>query len=587
MGGICGWIGASPDGRRPAAGARASMLGSLGHRRPVEWMDWSGPETVTDSSFNGPGPVAAAWAAWGSDPAAFASRLEGSFAVAALDLRGGRLVLARDPLGEKPLYYTLTGQGVAFASEIKALAAAGMLEDLSLSPTALDAYLAFTYVPAPWTIFEHVRKVPAGHCVSIDLSALAGGRRDAARTSRYWVMPERSGETSTPERMLEELDAALGRRMPESGDAACFLSGGLDSSLVAALAARRLAGSGRRLATFSVGFAEGRLDESRHARRVAGLLDAEHRVILLREAAPGLVTQVLTQLDEPMADAACIPTWALAAAASERSRVVLTGDGADALLAGDHWFRRLGKLDRLERAPGPFRRAVPVLAGLAGPAAYRRYRDLVNLLDLKPAERYLRIREKWSWQERSACFDEEFRRRVDPTAAEASYLRAPVDWRPAESVDAALRLDSIHGLPEDLLMKADKMGMAHGVESRSPFLDRRFVEWAARLEIPALLRRGVSKYLLKKAAERLLPRDLVHRRKHGFQVPIGRWLKGSLRPLTEAAFEPDFIRRQGIFDEADLAAMKARFEREPAGPAFDGRVWQIVAFQTWFRSIER
>src|SRR5262249_59582143 len=157
-------------------------------------------------------------------------------------------------------------------------------------------------------------------------------------------------------------------------------------------------------------------------------------------------------------------------------------------------------------------------AGGAGPVRSRRYRDLVARAEEKPAQRYLAIRQKWTWPERSEIYAADFRGRVDPSAAEASYLLAPVDWRRGDSLDAAIRLDTIHGLPEDLLMKADKMGMAHGIESRSPFLDRRFAEWTARLEVGLLLTGSSSKYLLKKAAESLLPRDLVHRRKHGFQV---------------------------------------------------------------------
>ncbi|HEY3174498.1 MAG TPA: asparagine synthase-related protein [Candidatus Polarisedimenticolia bacterium] len=574
MGGICGWVAAGAGSPGSAPGPlREPIVGALAHRGEISWLDSSlaGPCVVVDSAFNTVDAAKAAWESCSGQPAAFASRLEGSFAAAALDRRSGRLVLARDRLGEKPLYYAASPAGVAFASEIKALrGAAGTvaLPSLSILPVAVDAYLAFTYVPAPWTIFEQVRKVPAGHAVVFDLR-----EPGAEEAIRYWSLPERSGEEPAPARMMEVLREALGRRLPPAGSVGCFLSGGLDSSVVAALMARE---GLVRFPAFSIGFGEPDLDESAHARRVAELVGADHHLIRLRDVEPEMVSPVIAQLDEPMADAAAIPTWVLAREAAGSARVVMTGDGADALLAGDHWFRRLRRLDALERLPGPVR----FLPGLLG----ARWRELIALLDLAPAARYLRIREKWTTAQRHAIYTPEFRRRVDVAATEATYVRAPVEWRAGGSVDAAVRLDSIHGLPEDLLMKADKMGMAHGVESRSPFLDQGFVEWAARLDIGMLVRGAASKYLLKKGAESLLPRDLIYRRKHGFQVPVARWLAGPLRPLTEAAFDPALAGPQGIFDPAALTLLKSRFERgSPPTAALAGQVWQIVAFQTWWR----
>lgn len=580
MGGICGWIGAGPERLQ---GERATMLRSLAHRRDVAWLDWSAVSPVAvDSSFNPPEQAASSWKRWIDDPEAFPAQLKGSFAVAALDPRRGRLLLARDPFGEKPLYYVATSAGVAFASEIKALRAAGALPDLSLSPEAIDAYLAFTYIPAPHTIFSFVRKVPGGHCVIFELRELASGSADALRTVRYWKLPDRVGESADAPQMIGMLREALRRRMPSTGPIGAFLSGGLDSSLVVALAAREQTSA---LTTFSIGFKETALDESRHARRVAALIGSEHHEMPLDEVDTDLITAVVEQLDEPMADAAAVPTFVLAREAAGVARVALTGDGADALLAGDHWFRRLQRLDMLEQLPPALRAVIPAAAAITGPRRYRRYRDLAALLDRKPAQRYLGIREKWTWPERMEVYGEELRRRVDASITEGTYLLAPVEWRKGDSVDAAIRLDTSHGLPEDLLMKADKMGMAHGVESRSPFMDRLFAEWAARLEIGLLLRGSSSKYLLKKSAETVLPRDLVYRRKHGFQVPIGRWMRGPIRELTEAALSPELIRRQGIFAVSGLRKLKERFDRGPSSAAFDGKVWQIVTFQTWWRRV--
>jgi asparagine synthase (glutamine-hydrolysing) len=583
MGGLCGWIPSGHAGRERLDEIRAAMTRALRHRGAVSWLDGSDAATAADSARDSPQSIEARWSSAGPDAPAFPAVLEGTFALAALDRRGGRLLLARDRLGERPLYYAVTDDGIAFASEMKAILAAGVVRDRSVLPEAVDAYLALAYIPAPWTILAAIRKVPSGHAVLIPID----GRPDPGRAPdavRYWTLPERTGTAAGAAEMLAQLDQALERRLPGAGPIACFLSGGLDSSLVASLAARRLAGSGRRLLTFSVGFAEAGLDESAHAREVARDLGADHREIRLEEVSTDVVRRITYHLDEPMADAACIPNWTLASSAGAVAPVALTGDGADALLAGDHWFRRVQRLDRMAVLPAAALRAVPAVARLAGARAHRRYRRLVELAHLEPAARYLGIREKWSREERGAIYAAPFRARVAADRVEASFLGAAGPWRAGRSVEAAVRLDTLHALPDGLLMKADKMGMAHGVELRSPFLDSRFVEWAARLPIESHLRGSVSKYLLKRAAETLLPRRLVYRRKHGFQVPIGRWLRGALRSLTEAAFEAPWIARQGIFDAAAMASLKRRFDSGPPAPVLDGRVWQIVALQTWWRA---
>ncbi len=573
MAGICGWTGAG-------AGALEAMARSLAHRGGVACLPEAGAgdlDVVVDSPFNTAAEAREAWRAAQGDPRAFASSLACPFAVAVRDRPRRRLVLARDRLGEKPLYYRPGPRGVAFASEIKALRDGGALRGAALHGQALDAYLAFTYIPAPWTIYEGVSKVPAGHAVvfAIDESGAVTG---AGEPARYWRLPDRTGDRTAPEGLIALLSAALRRRMPAGDRVAAFLSGGLDSGVVTALARE----AGRRPITFSAAFDDDRLDESAHARAIAGRVGSEHHEIKVGAIDVETVVRVVEALDEPLADAATIPTWLLAREVSKVASIVLTGDGADALFAGDHWYRRLRRMESLERLPRPIRQLLPAGASIAGRRQRERYRSLTDLIELPAAERYLRTREKWTPAERLAIYAGPFREAVDVTATEATYLEAPVTWRPRGSVDAAIRLDAIHGLPEDLLMKADKMGMAHGVECRSPFMDPSIAEWAARADVDLLLKDSTSKYLLKKAAESLLPRDLVHRRKQGFQVPMGRWLAGPLRDLTEAAFDPSLVRRQGIFDPAALADLRSGFDAGSPSPALAGKVWQIVAFQTWW-----
>jgi len=566
-----------------AAGVVGIMKRAMAHRGAISSIDPGVEGAASPITFASDSPdmdraaLGQAWDGARGDSAAFASALEGSFAIAVHDRPGRRLVLVRDRLGERPLCYATPGGGLAFASEMKALVAAGLVQGWQVRPEALDAYLAFTYVPAPWTILEGVHKVPAGHVVEIDLPAHGPC---TPRLRRYWSAPPREGLRATPGEALRRLREALRRRLPSKGGLAAFLSGGLDSSLVVALLREEgFAG----LPTFSVGFEDPSLDESAHARQVASLLGTDHREIILRDVAPDLVERVIAQLDEPMADAAAVPTWILARAASEVSSVAMTGDGADALLAGDHWFRRMQRLDRLVRMPEAGRRLVTAAASLGGRRSGARMKELAGLAALSPSDRYLKLREKWTPQERLSIYSESFRARVDVELTARTYTGAPVRWEPGGSVDAAIRLDSIHGLPEDLLMKVDKMGMAHGVQCRSPFLDREWVEWASRIDTRLLLRFGTSKRLLKRAAAGLLPSSLVYRRKQGFRVPVGRWMRGPWRPLFEEAFSPGLLARQAIFDERALGALGKKFEAGPSSAAEEGRIWQIVCFQTWWR----
>jgi len=350
---------------------------------------------------------------------------------------------------------------------------------------------------------------------------------------------------------------------------------------VTMLASRAL-GQGRTLHCLSAVFPHERLDESTHSRRVARLAGARHHEIPMQDVDEGMVRRVLHHLDQPMADAATLPTWLLAREAASIARVSMTGDGADALLAGDHWFRRLRDLDRLERLPAAVRHFLTAASILAGSARHRRQAARAGLLELSFADRYLAIRQKWIPSERLAVYTPEFAARVRQDAVAASYRDAPVGWRQGNLVDAAMRLDARHGLPEGLLMKGDKMGMAHGVETRSPFMDPDLAAWTARLDLHLLVKGGHGKRLLKEAAASVLPGDLVWRRKQGLQVPLGRWLRGPLRGLTEAAFEPGRLASQGIFDPRALGRLKERFDRGGSTPALDGQVWQIVALQTWW-----
>jgi asparagine synthase (glutamine-hydrolysing) len=531
---------------------------------------------------------------WISESTPFLEGLEDVPASARFDAASQRLELKRDPLGERALYYAVSPQRAAFASSMTALRESGAVTDLEIDPAAVDAYLAFGYIPTPLTIFRQIRRVRAGHAVTIDLRALARGPgNEASRGApaaavpieerRCWALPERDGIAASPATMLDRIRAALARRTQGAARLGVFLSGGLDSSVVAALAAET-AGT---LASFSMAFGEERYDESSRSRRMARRLGSEHHEIRLDGVDAGLFGKIVAAMDEPFADPAAVPTWLLARASAEAGCATpLTGDGADALLAGDHWFRRVRRMDRLAALPRAARGAVVAFAALGGAREARRTADLARWAGLPPAEGYLAMRQKWSAEERRSIFEPSFAASIEAPWTAESYRAAPVRWRPGRLFEGAVALDTLHNLPDGLLMKVERMGRVHGVACRSPFLDREFVDWTARLDPRHLLRGRSGKDLLRRAAADLLPREIAFGRKQGLSVPTDAWLRGPLREVLEASFSPALVARQGIFRPQAMKRLKERFEggRGDAS-AVSGQVWQIVVFQAWWLSL--
>jgi len=458
--------------------------------------------------------------------------LRGMFAFALYDGPGHRLLLSRDRLGQKPLYWTVTDRFFAFASELKTLLLVpGIPAEIDLD--ALHLYLALGYVPSPLTIYRGVYKLPPATRMVVPLNPVPDNPEPVA----YWSLPQPASATANAsdaeldESIREALTEAVAVRLEADVPLGFFLSGGLDSSLVLALA--RKAFPDRLLRTFSMAFPDARYDESRWARLVARHVGAEHVPLEIPSASIGdLLPEMARTFDEPFADSSALPTWLLARATREQATVAVSGDGGDELFGGYDRYRAVRLAATLDRA-GPLKCLLSLAArviprGLDLKSARSRLRRFADALPRPPLERYARwvspFHESSPWRLYTAAF----RQRIGD-AAEVRYLQAhlPLDL-PLDQ--AVMQLDAATYLPEDVLTKVDRAGMAHGLEVRSPLLDHKLVELAMGLSARERLGDGACgvcrKRLLRRVAADLLPREILSRPKMGFGVPVSAWLAG-------------------------------------------------------------
>ena len=493
---------------------------------------------------------------WGDD---FVNRLNGMWAFVIYDRRRRRLFASRDRFGKKPFYYTRRDGFFAFASELTALRAHSSV-NCSVSNAALRKFFAYGYVPAPHSILQGINKLPGGHNLEYDLTT------GSLRISKYWefeIEPFEEIPSDAEERWCEELRFLLGqavkRRLISDVPIGAFLSGGIDSSAVAAFAAREL-GRGR-LHTYSIGFEEPTFDESAYARRVADLLGSVHGSKTLSiEAVREVASAVLGRLDEPLGDSSLLPTYLLCGFAREHVTVALGGDGGDELFAGYDPFRALRWADLYTKlVPRPMHRAISLLIARL-PVSHRnmsldfKLKRTLRGLDHAPS--------LWCpvWMasvppsELEACFGE-------PVDLEDIYSEAIAQWDSCRSgalVDRTMQFYAKLYLQDDILTKVDRASMMHSLEVRAPFLDCEVVDFVRRIPWRFKLRGRETKYLLKKALEPMLPNDILYRSKKGFGVPIGAWFQSGALTIPEVAvsgIEPRYVaerlaaHRRGVSDE--------------------------------------
>ncbi|MGC1165457.1 MAG: asparagine synthase (glutamine-hydrolyzing) [Solirubrobacterales bacterium] len=497
--------------------------------------------------------------------------LQGMFAIALWDEQAERLLLARDRLGVKPLYWAPVGDGLLYASEPGAILASGLV-DARPDPRALLDYLTLQYVPPPRSGFEGIRKLAPGERLVFE-----DGR---ARIDRYWQLDFAKVEQGSEEEALERLDALLGEatrdRLVSDVPLGAFLSGGIDSSLVVSY----MAEASSQVKTFSIDFPEAGFSEGEHARRVARIYGTEHEDRLLEPAMVPLVADAVRHAGEPFADSSAIPTLLLSRMTRERVTVALSGDGGDEAFAGYRRYLVARVADRLGAASGGARllERSGALARLPDRAA--QLRRALGAFAMPSSQRYASLMSHFTPTDIAALCTPGFLESAgNPAAAWEETLAPPT----VPGLDRYLALDTETYLPGDLLLKVDRMSMAAALEVRSPFLDYRVYELAAALPPRMKLRGRTTKWALKEIARRRgLPADLVHRRKQGFGVPVGAWLRGELRPWVEdLLLDPRSLER-GYFDPEGVR----RLLREHLDGDADhtNRVWNLAVLELWHRS---
>ena len=505
----------------------------------------------------------------------FVQRLEGMFGLAVWDRSRRRLVLARDRLGIKPLYWTVDADRLLFGSELKALLAAGITREVDLQ--AVHDYLSLSYVPGPRTIYRGVHKLPPGH-----LLVCEGGR---PTVRRYWTIPYPAEPppprpaTAWAESLRALLRDTVRRHLLSDVPLGVFLSGGLDSGALVALMHEV---SGERVRTFSIGFDEASYDELEGARAVARRFDTEHHELVVRPDAVTLVPELVRAFDEPFADSSAVPVYCVSRLARRHVKVVLSGEGGDEVFAGYETYAAWRWAEVYRRLPAVLGRTVVPSLVRRLPVSHRRIsfdykaKRFVEGALRSPVEAHLGWKEVFSEDAKAVLYG----RAADGCASALRLYRAAFEACPSPEVLTRLQhVDLGVYLPDDILVKADRMSMANSLEARVPFLDHRVVEFAAALPAGLKLRGLTKKYILRRAMADALPARTVHGRKRGFNVPISVWLAGPLREVVHDVLADKRVREAGFFDAAAVRRLLSDHEARRADRSRS--LWALLMFTLW------
>jgi asparagine synthase (glutamine-hydrolysing) len=507
--------------------------------------------------------------------------LNGMFALAIWDRRQRQLVLARDRLGKKPLYYQWRDRQLLFGSELKALAEAPSF-DCRISPGSIDAYLTYQYVPHPESIYRSVRKLPPGH-----FAVFRQREETESWVQRYWnfdasvELPLTADQAAVQTRDLLEDSVRL--RLRSDVPLGTFLSGGIDSSLIVALAQQKL---DQPLHTFSIGFKESEFDETPYARLVAQWVGTQHHEHLVTPDAVSILDQLVTHYDEPFGDSSALPTWYLCQWTRQHVKVALTGDGGDELFAGydryralwlSQWINRIAPIHGL--LDNPLIRRLP--ASNRRRSFIRRLQRFGEALNQSPSRRFMNWLQIFPEQMRIDLYREEF---IQQLPDEDPFEFFDSAWRKVgqrDLVSQASLADLVTYLPCDLMNKVDIASMAHSLECRQPMMDYRLVELAARIPSRHKFGIGSSKKVLRRAFDRQLPRQIWTRKKMGFGIPIDAWFRSTLRPITEQRLLDADARCHQYFRPEAIGSL---IQQHSSGKVNHGyRLWCLLILESWLR----
>jgi asparagine synthase (glutamine-hydrolysing) len=496
-------------------------------------------------------------------------RLDGMFAFALWDTRKRSLLVARDRFGEKPLFYDTRGNRLAFASELKSLLAVpGFVGEID--PDAVRAYVCFGYVPTPGSIFRGVRKLPPGHFLRY-----VDGKTTLERYYTLSLGPKHNkSEADAEEELAHLLDDAVKSRLVSDVPFGAFLSGGLDSSVVVALMSRHLSQPVR---TFSIGFREAAYNELSDARRVAQHLGTEHHELVVEPDAVSLLQDLVWYLDEPFADSSAVPTYLVSKLARQHVKMVLTGDAGDEAFAGYDRYLRFLELERV----GPLKPAAAAASDLVGrlvpgSRGYR-LRRIAERLRLPFPDSYLSGVALTRADVADALLGPATRGQGQSHYGSLASVVRDADG--LDALDRCVAIDFGSYLPDDILVKLDRMAMANSLEGRAPFLDPKVVEFAVRLPPGQRVQGGRGKHLLRRAAARWLPADVLKKPKQGFAIPLGDWFRGPLRGLAADILGSRAFAERGLID---AAAAQRYLRGHLAGEADYGELlWLVVSLELW------
>lgn len=531
---------------------------------------------------------------WGLE--AVLRRAAGMFALALWDRSTATLQLARDRMGEKPLYYGWAGRSFLFGSELKALRAHPEWRGV-IDRDVLALYLRHGYVPAPYSIYQGIAKLAPGTMLTLR-SPTTG---DTPEPSVYWSVrdaaergaaePVEGGGEAAVDELATVLGTVVGEQMVADVPLGAFLSGGVDSSAIVALMQER---SSRPVRTFTIGFNEAGFNEAEFAKAVAAHLGTDHTELYVTpEEARSVIPRLPAIYDEPFGDSSQIPTCLVAALARQQVTVALSGDGADELFGGYNRYVHAERLwNRAQRLPRAARRGVAsalrAVPATGWDALFRAAGAVVPAVRRvpQPGDRVHKLARLLGVTSAAGMYSEFFSLWSDPSQAvpgareRETIIDDPSRWPDVDShVLRAMFLDQVTYLPDDILVKVDRATMAVSLESRAPFLDHRVVELAWRIPLESKVQGGQGKWALRQLLYRHVPRELIERPKMGFAVPVDRWLRGPLREWAEALLDADRLAREGYFAPAVIGR---RWREHLSGSQnWSAQLWPVLMFQAW------
>ena len=504
--------------------------------------------------------------------------LNGMFSLAIWDNREKQLVLGRDRLGQKPLYYSNQSDRLLFASELKSLIASGEVEQ-TIDPRALDHYLIYQYIPHPLCIYQGVQKLAPGHYAIF--------KRGELKVENYW-QPDLTKTTSfspieIQNRIDELLNDSVKLRLQSDVPLGAFLSGGVDSSIMVALMQQH---ASQRIKTFSIGFPEKQYDESSYARQVAKHLKTDHHELIIEPSAVEVLPSLVRHYDEPFSDSSVIPTWYLAQFTRQHVTVAISGDGGDELFAGYSRYKAIDLAHKIDRIP-PLKYLLG--SGLAGLLPHgsnykgfsRRLKRFLTPIAYSPVPRYLNWINIFPYENRLEYYTDEFQFGLEDHDPADFITKAWQLTGGRSPISKASLGDLVTYLPCDLNYKVDIASMAHSLECRQPFLDHRLVEFAAQIPANLKFNQGLGKQILKKTFEPMLPDTIWKRPKMGFGVPLDTWFRQELREQTHDSLLATSAKcHQWIKAEQIERLLK---EHNANKRDHSVRLWSLVMLENWLQ----